>query len=346
MQIASSVYDGPTPLQRLTFNTYDSYLNIIEKQESGWFPCTPSSSGLCPIPSTGPWLRQTYTIFSGDSNASTACNATILASKYIVNKPCQIVGTDGSNKAYSLVSYSYDNNGNLLNESKCVSVSGNGSSASCSSSWQTQYSYDGTGQLLQKIEGYGTSAAATTAYTWTGPTGQTDSYNGYLTKITHPDGTTDQYSYYYNSGQLATHSDANSQTTQYLYNDPGNLSRLTETKYPDRGDVQISYNDATPPSVTVTTATGEVSGPIVRTTQYDGLGRTVQTQLNSDPYGTDYVDTTYDANGRVYTVSNPHRTTSSTTDGTTYYLYDALNRPLTVTNPDNTKKRSGMLEIQ
>ncbi len=63
-----------------------------------------------------------------------------------------------------------------------------------------------------------------------------------------------------------------------------------------------------------------------KTTIYDGLGRATQTQLTSDPGGVDYVDKTYDALGRKATVSNPHRTASSSTDGITTYGYDALDR--------------------
>jgi RHS repeat-associated protein len=50
------------------------------------------------------------------------------------------------------------------------------------------------------------------------------------------------------------------------------------------------------------------------------------------------VDTSYDALGRVYSVSNPHRSTSSPTDGTTYYSYDALGRLTRATNPDTNYK--------
>ena len=67
-----------------------------------------------------------------------------------------------------------------------------------------------------------------------------------------------------------------------------------------------------------------------RNSIYDGLGRLTQTQLTSDPEGTDYVDTTYDALGRVYSVSNPHRSAASSTDGTTYHYYDALGRIIQV----------------
>jgi RHS repeat-associated protein len=85
-------------------------------------------------------------------------------------------------------------------------------------------------------------------------------------------------------------------------------------------------------------ATGQPQGSISRNILYDGLGRVKQTQL-TDPLGTDYVDTTYDGNGRVYSVSNPHRSTSSTSDGTTTTTYDASDRPKVITNQDGTTKQ-------
>ena len=54
----------------------------------------------------------------------------------------------------------------------------------------------------------------------------------------------------------------------------------------------------------------------------------------------DYVDTAYDTNGRVYSISNPHRSTSFSSDGTTYNTsFDGLDRPLIITNQDGTTRQ-------
>jgi RHS repeat-associated protein len=63
----------------------------------------------------------------------------------------------------------------------------------------------------------------------------------------------------------------------------------------------------------------------------------IQTQLTSDPEGTDFVDTTYDLLGLTATVSNPHRSGTSTTDGITTYSYDALGRVVAVIQPDGSQ---------
>ena len=68
----------------------------------------------------------------------------------------------------------------------------------------------------------------------------------------------------------------------------------------------------------------------------DGLGRVKHQNLMSDPSGEDSVDTSYDSNGRVYSISNPHRSGSSPTDGTEYYSYDGLDRKISVTEADGS----------
>jgi RHS repeat-associated protein len=73
---------------------------------------------------------------------------------------------------------------------------------------------------------------------------------------------------------------------------------------------------------------------------YDGLGRVIQTQLESDPQGIVYTDTTYDGLGRKHTVSNPYRSTSDPTYGLTTFGYDGLSRVKTVTTSDNAVVRT------
>ena len=83
----------------------------------------------------------------------------------------------------------------------------------------------------------------------------------------------------------------------------------------DGGGKTFTYNDV--PPFSSTTSTAIVSGVNLTTAAtMDGLGRR-QSRLTSDPAGTDYTDTTYDALGRPATVSNPYRTTSDPTYGIT-----------------------------
>src|SRR6185312_10777924 len=130
------------------------------------------------------------------------------------------------------------------------------------------------------------------------------------------------------------------------------MMRPVEVVLPDGGESETGY-DNTPTHVNPASATpacSHVAQHFVESRQkqqadgsawidsvatFDGLGRTITTQL-TDPEGNDFVDTTYDADGRVHSVSNPHRSASGDpTAGTTTYSYDALGRVTQVLLPDN-----------
>ena len=231
----------------------------------------------------------------------------------------------------------------------------------------TTYIYDETGQVLSMKDPCGNGSCSdmnvagethTTTYSYADSytvlsNGQNVTYsppgntNAYLTGITYPTTVTSDYTgthavqhienfqYDYNTGQLTVSKDQNNQPTTYIYNDP--LARPTQVTYPDQGQTTITYNDS-PPSPSVTTSRKiDTSGRLLTTVKVmDGLGHAVQTQLTTDPDGADYTDTTYDGSGRVYKRSNPHRSASLSTDGTTTYFYDALGRPCLVVPADAT----------
>jgi len=54
--------------------------------------------------------------------------------------------------------------------------------------------------------------------------------------------------------------------------------------------------------------------------------------------------------GRVASVTNPYYTTNDQTYGVTQYGFDALNRPITITNPDATQSQisyiGGAIKVQ
>jgi len=145
--------------------------------------------------------------------------------------------------------------------------------------------------------------------------------------------------YDFNTGLITSTTDPNSQTTTKSYD---SMLRIATVSYPDGGQDSYCYMDTSSASCSspvpsfVLTKEITSSANFVETAVVDGLGRKIHTQVNSDPSGTDYADTTYDGDGRVASVSNPHRSSSSSTDGTTYYSYDALNRVTTVTEPDTS----------
>jgi RHS repeat-associated protein len=114
--------------------------------------------------------------------------------------------------------------------------------------------------------------------------------------------------------------------------------RNTDIKYPDGGETQSSFYIDNVPSYTqvqklITTGVWDEAQ-----TNLDGFGRPDKTANLSDPNGDDYRDITYDALGRLASVSNPYYTTGDPTYGVTDYSYDALGRTTKITNPDSTSK--------
>jgi len=119
------------------------------------------------------------------------------------------------------------------------------------------------------------------------------------------------------------------------------LNRLTQKVDPDGGQVNIAYGATLPLNIVTTTGINPTKN-LVATKVLDDLGQAKQTQLNSDPQGVVYTDTTYDAFGRVSTVSNPYRSGTDITSspGTTSYAYEPLGRKISETNPDNSVLRT------
>ncbi|NDQ55551.1 MAG: RHS repeat protein [Acidipila sp.] len=112
---------------------------------------------------------------------------------------------------------------------------------------------------------------------------------------------------------------------------------ITETSYNYHGDTL-------PPTVTRTDGITS-SLNLVTTAIFDDMGRGKQRQLNSDPDGTTYLDTTYDGFGRKATVSNPYRSVSDSTYGITSYVYDALSRVIKVIPPDGTSNANNVSTV-
>jgi RHS repeat-associated protein len=205
----------------------------------------------------------------------------------------------------------------------------------------TRYTYDETGQMLSVTDPNGNQTQYSYADNFDSP--PSSSTNSYLTKITQPptNGVAhiESFKYAFSDGQLISSTDQNNLSTNYLYND--SLRRLTEIDYPDRGKTTVSYNDL-PLSPTMTIAKSITSAiPFTSVAIMDGLGHVVRTQITSDPDGTDYVDTTYDGSGRVWKQSNPHRSSSLSSDGTTTNYFDALGRECLVVPPDGTLPSGG-----
>jgi RHS repeat-associated protein len=129
--------------------------------------------------------------------------------------------------------------------------------------------------------------------------------------------------------------DVNGNQTTYTYGDPY-FWRITAVGYPDGGSRTYTYNTVSTPWNIITTSKKDSATNVVGKVVLDGLGRTTRQEVTSDPNGTSYVDTAFDADGRVESVSNPYYTTGDPTYGVTQYAYDNLSRPSILTHPDDS----------
>jgi len=320
--------------------------------------CPAFSSGSTQIPlstglntsAIGPLLRQTITAYHSFSGTN------------ILDEPDSVSVYDGSGNLAKQTSYLYDGAAIVTSGTQKGLVSppglrGNATSVShwlntSGSSLTTTYTYFDTGQIQSMTDPCGNAACPDiaetnhkTTYSYmdhyasgTGaPSGQT---NAYLTQVSYPNtgiAHQESYTWGYSDGLLRSHTDQNSQTSNYQYNDP--LLRLKAViGPPDPNNANQSptttynYYDWTPtnptPSSIAKSELENTSGTSIKSnTIMDGMGHVTHTQITSDPAGTDTVQTVYDGLGQVYTVTNPQRSSSpASTDGTTTYGYDALGR--------------------
>lgn len=248
----------------------------------------------------------------------------------LYNRPYQVTVIDGpSGSTVAQTTYSYDQSavtasgatqlhsptmgrGNPTTIAKMISQG---------ATLSTQISYYDTGLPNKVTE----PNSATTAYTY-------GSCNGSLAdSIALPIGTP-KYTWNCSCAVMLSSTDVNNQTTSYSYGDT-NYCRPTKTTYPDGGSVGAQYSLTASPFNVVTTTAIDANTNYVTTTYYDGLGRVEHAETPGSS-GTVYVAYTYDSLSRPSRVTNPHYSTTSSSDGTVTYGYDVLGRVIQITYPD------------
>ena len=264
------------------------------------------------------------------------------ASAYIYNRPCKVT-TYSAGSMVQQVSYTYNTGGHPTQTSTFVASGSanlvsnatyntNGTLSSVTdvnSNTTTNYSYTGTGgcsspmlpllSTSSTVTGSGLPSGGLTAYTLWNCTG------GVLTSSTDYNGITNatNYSYVNQNGTADPYwralsvTDPLNNTTWTMYSPGGTLPVTIET---------VLANSSTSASDTLTT--------------YDGLARLILQQTRQAPKPAtnwtefDTVVTGYDLLGRVTSVGMPCTSTASSpcASSTTTTTYDALNRPLQITD--------------
>ena len=164
-------------------------------------------------------------------------------------------------------------------------------------------------------------------------------YGAYPPTITNAKNQVTHYTYDTNTGLTLNMTDPNNQETFYTWD---NMLRLLTATYPDTGQTSITYNYSSN-VFTGDTVTKKVTSSLnASTTQVtDGLGREIQRQTavqssTTCSSGYSYVDTVYDGDGRVYKVSNPDCTSTSSDDVNSTFYYDGFGRPCLTVPQDGT----------
>ena len=284
---------------------------------------------------------------------------------YCYTKPSSEIVYDGAGIQIAKTTYEFDNytagissSGAVLHNSTYNTSFTNRCNVTAVNAWRntdgatltTRYQYDDAGNRLSATAPSNSpydSLTRTTTYSYADvwnnttctPTGGKAA--AYPTQVTDPGGLVSNTSYNSCSGTAASATDANNQVTTFAYD---LMDRRTSTIFADTGQTSTCFSEVSGstcysnsyPLQVQTTQKITSSMNKVSTVLLDGLARVSQTQLNSDPDGVSYVDTTYDGNEKKSTVSNPHLSTSGPTDGTTTYQYDALGRITKVIPPDGT----------
>jgi RHS repeat-associated protein len=250
---------------------------------------------------------------------------------HTVSKPSQVTVKDGSDNMLSQVNYTYDEP-QYLTTTTGVVQHGTSSSARGNPTTVSRW-VSGSTYLTSHTNFFDTGVPYQTIDPNTSPTQYSYMCQGaFPTSVAAPLGLTSTLDWDCNTGLLNSTTDPNNQVTSYHYDGEG---RATEIDYPGGGQKKYTFNVSSDPPNVVTTTKIDSAKNLVTTVLLDGLGRNYQSQLNSDPAGTVYVDTVYDQLGRVLSVSNPYRSTADPTYGITTYSYDALGRTTKITRPDN-----------
>jgi YD repeat-containing protein len=326
-----TILDDTNQFSEVTFS-YDSYNNVAGEIDYDWGIGAPGGA-----------LRQTQTAYNTSSQ---------YLNLNLVSLPAEVKILDGSNTLRADTQLTYDNGGlsnapniighdnqnfagsaprgNVTSVSRCLNPT------NCT--WvTTAIVYDIAGNAVSVTDPNNHS----TAYSYVDAYSDGENRNTYArpTSVTNTLGQNTVTQYDYSTGKPTLATDVDGVPASYSYSDL--LDRLTDIDLVAGGGSNIeahSKYDYENPTWTVQ-YTPQTSGWGIRSDSlYDGLGRPSEQRYYED--GSNYISITetYDALGRIATVSNPHR--PSDTIYYTSYTYDSLNRVTQVQTSDTSATKT------
>ncbi len=336
---------------------FDQYNNATDQYQSA-FGSAPAIGSACPS-SMSPYLQHTNTSYLVSNARGTYTGA----STNLVSLPSEVKVWDGAGNLTSDTKLGYDepqyglaNCPNLVGHDN-ANFAGGGTRGNLTSvqqylntsnSWITTdgREYDIAGNLVGEIDGDGHTT------TFSHNDSYADGNNGrntyaFLTWLQNAQGqTTFTSNYDYGSGQPYEGTDI---TGNYWLNGYGSAGmatdRLVETTrgYNTNNAAQTSYSYAAATDrLTYQDQTAAGDKALAVEEWWDDFGRPTVSKAYEGAGGYIETDTSYDALGRVASVSNPYR--PGETAAYTTYVYDPLGRATSVQSPDGltaTTKYSG-----
>lgn len=342
-QVSSTTLPTPTgSVSKTTQFTYDSYGNTTAIEENNYYtgalPSAPDRTTTITYLQTTPYLNAL--ILNRPSSVTVTGGGTVAKTNYCYD---YATGCGTFPLTSSFASTSGKTNHDDTNYGTTTTIRGDLTQIQRLVSGSTYLTksmrYDMTGQLLQETDWSNLSSSAK-SYDYTdhfvngAPPSST---NAYPTKITLALGLYSTSVYYYGTGQLATATDVNGNVASFYFNEA--LNRPTSTSLPNTGWTLTQYN-STDSQIDRYIGIAGTSGTGCTTCRHDqmkldGLGRLITSYLVNDPDGQTEVDTQYDSNGRVKTITNPYRSVSDPTYGLETTTYDGSDRAWKVTHADS-----------
>jgi hypothetical protein len=294
-----------------------------------------------------------YSQYSGSSVPSTGPLTYDTSGLHILGRVAEKKIYDGVNSTASSpasdAQTTYDSYGNALTKSAWLNTA---------NTWLTSsFSYDSHGNVLTSTD----PLQRTTTFDYTDNYTDSSKNTGtarFVTKTTLPattdaQGVTHQHvsrkQYHWNTGLVMAacgenyggaactsgQSAAGGPIPDYTTHSYDFMNRPLTVSDGVGGQTSFAYNESSLPISVSMTTKHDSSISVVHAAVLDGLGRTKQTQSVA-PECTIKTDTTFDALGRVATVSNSYCSTSDPTYGISTTLYDALGRAVKVLPQDGT----------